>query len=51
MARLGLADKVTLELRDYKAVEGSFDKIASIGMFEHVGKANHRTYFQTFTAC
>jgi cyclopropane-fatty-acyl-phospholipid synthase len=47
VARLGLADKVTLELRDHKAVEGSFDKIASIGMFEHVGEANHRAYFQS----
>jgi cyclopropane-fatty-acyl-phospholipid synthase len=47
IARLGLEDKVTLELRDYTAVEGSFDKIASIGMFEQVGEANQRTYFQT----
>jgi cyclopropane-fatty-acyl-phospholipid synthase len=37
---------VTLELRDYASLEGSFDKIASIGMFEHVGIANHPTYFQ-----
>jgi cyclopropane-fatty-acyl-phospholipid synthase len=47
VARLGLDDKVTLELRDYTLVEGSFDKIASIGMFEQVGESNHRTYFQT----
>jgi len=47
VARLGLEDKVTLELRDHRAVEGGFDKIASIGMFEHVGEANHRTYFQS----
>ena len=47
VARLGLEDKVTLELRDYALLEGSFDKIASIGMFEHVGIANHPTYFQT----
>jgi cyclopropane-fatty-acyl-phospholipid synthase len=47
VARLGLEDKVTLELRDYARVEGRFDKIASIGMFEHVGIANHPTYFQT----
>jgi cyclopropane-fatty-acyl-phospholipid synthase len=47
VARLGLEDKVTLELRDYTLVEGSFDKIASIGMFEQVGEANHRTYFQS----
>ena len=47
VARLGLEDKVTLDLRDYARVEGAFDKIASIGMFEHVGLANHATYFQT----
>ena len=47
VTRLGLEDKVTLELRDYTLVEGSFDKIASIGTFEHVGIANYPTYFQT----
>lgn len=47
VARLGLEDKVTLELRDYARLEGRFDKIASIGMFEHVGIANHPTYFRT----
>ena len=47
VARLGLDDKVTVELRDYSRLEGSFDKIASIGMFEHVGLANHATYFKT----
>src|SRR5580704_18213003 len=46
VARLGLEDRVTLELRDYAGLEGGFDKIASIGMFEHVGIANHPTYFQ-----
>ena len=45
--RLGLGDRVTLEFRDYSLLDGSFDKIASIGMFEQVGIANHRTYFQT----
>jgi cyclopropane-fatty-acyl-phospholipid synthase len=45
VVRLGLEDKVRLELRDYAHVEGSFDKIASIGMFEHVGIANHPAYF------
>jgi cyclopropane-fatty-acyl-phospholipid synthase len=47
VARLGLEDKVTLELRDYSLLDGGFDKIASIGMCEHVGIANHATYFQT----
>jgi cyclopropane-fatty-acyl-phospholipid synthase len=47
VAKLGLQDKVTFELRDYTAVEGTFDKIASIGMFEQVGRDNYPTYFQT----
>ena len=47
VTRLGLGDKVTLELRDYSRLGGRFDKIASIGMFEHVGIANHPAYFET----
>lgn len=47
IARLGLQERVTLELRDYALIDGSFDKIASIGMFEHVGIDNHPTYFHT----
>jgi len=43
----GLKDKATLELRDYTKVDDAFDKIASIGMFEHVGAANYQTYFET----
>ena len=48
-ARLGLSDKVTFELRDYALLEGAdrFDKIASIGMFEHVGVSNFPRYFQS----
>jgi cyclopropane-fatty-acyl-phospholipid synthase len=47
--RLGLTDKVTIELADYSLIEGDgrFDKITSIGMFEHVGAANFETYFKT----
>lgn len=44
--RLGLQDRVTLELRDYRTLDGQFDKIASIGMFEHVGIDNHPAYFK-----
>src|ERR1700674_476836 len=47
ISRLGLEDKVTIELRDYSLIEDEFDKIASIGMFEHVGGANYPTYFRT----
>jgi cyclopropane-fatty-acyl-phospholipid synthase len=43
----GVADKVTFELIDYRAVKGAFDRIVSVGMFEHVGRPNYRTYFET----
>lgn len=47
IARLGLQDRVTIELKDYRHIErwGELDKIASIGMFEAVGIDNHDTYF------
>ena len=32
-------------LKDFTQMEGEFDKISSIGMFEHVGIANHPAYF------
>lgn len=44
---LGLQDRVTIELKNYNALDGGFDKIASIGMFEHVGIDNHAAYFAT----
>jgi cyclopropane-fatty-acyl-phospholipid synthase len=42
----GLQDRVCIELRDYRELEGSaFDKIASVGMAEHVGAACLPAYF------
>jgi cyclopropane-fatty-acyl-phospholipid synthase len=43
----GLAGRVRIELLDYRALpeDRPFDKIASIGMFEHVGRARLGTYF------
>ena len=46
IARLGLGDRVTVELRDYTSLDGKYDKIASIGMYEHVGIANYPAYFK-----
>ena len=45
--RLGLDDRIQLELRDYRELRGTYDKIASIGMYEHVGLANMPLYFRT----
>ncbi len=42
--RLGLDQKITFELTDYTNVTGKFDKIASIGMYEHIGLKNISTY-------
>lgn len=38
---------VEILLQDYRAVRGQFDHVVSLGMFEHVGPRNYRTYFQT----
>ena len=38
---------VEIILEDYRELRGQFDKIVSIGMFEHVGARNYRTYFAT----
>ena len=38
---------VSVRLMDYRALRGRFDRIASVGMFEHVGPRNHRTYLDT----
>ena len=35
---------VTVHLMDYRALQGRFERIASVGMFEHVGPKNHGTY-------
>ena len=38
---------VELRFQDYRDVTGSFDRVFSAGMFEHVGPRNHRRYFET----
>lgn len=41
----GRDDDVAFELSDYRTVMGRFDRIVSIGMFEHVGAAHYGTFF------
>ncbi len=38
---------VRIEFQDYRELEGSFDKVVSVGMFEHVGPKNYPAYFDT----
>ncbi len=45
-ARRGLTDHVRFELRDYRDLTGQFDRIVSVGMFEHVGVGNYRHFFR-----
>ncbi len=41
----GLADRVDFRLEDYRNTEGPYDRIVSVGMFEHVGVPNYDAYF------
>ncbi|HZV19143.1 MAG TPA: cyclopropane-fatty-acyl-phospholipid synthase family protein [Sphingobium sp.] len=43
----GVADRVKFELIDYRDVTGPFDRIVSVGMFEHVGVRYYREFFRT----
>lgn len=42
----GLAERATVEVVDYQDLQGQFDKVASVGMYEHIGLANIPGYFQ-----
>jgi cyclopropane-fatty-acyl-phospholipid synthase len=44
--RRGLADRVRFELRDYREQTGTFDRIVSVGMFEHVGVRHYEEFFR-----
>jgi cyclopropane-fatty-acyl-phospholipid synthase len=42
---LGLAERCRFELKDYRALQGQFDRIVSVGMFEHVGVTHYDAFF------
>ncbi|MDP5210847.1 cyclopropane fatty acyl phospholipid synthase [Microbulbifer sp. 2205BS26-8] len=42
---------VAVHLQDYRDLNESFDRIASVGMFEHVGRKNHRTFMEVAKRC
>jgi cyclopropane-fatty-acyl-phospholipid synthase len=41
----GVADRVRFHLRDYRQETGKYDRIVSVGMFEHVGTRHYREFF------
>ena len=45
-AERGLGDRVRFLLQDYRDTDGEFDRIVSVGMFEHVGIGFYRTFFR-----
>ena len=42
----GLQDRVSFQLLDYRALDRTFDRIVSVGMFEHVGVGHYNTFFE-----
>jgi len=44
---LGLDNQVKFELADYRETKGQFDRIYSVGMFEHVGRKFYKTFFKS----
>jgi cyclopropane-fatty-acyl-phospholipid synthase len=50
IAEAGLQDRCEVHLMDYRDVTGKFDRIASVGMFEHVGLQQLGTYFRQIHA-
>ena len=42
---------VEIRLQDYRELDGRFDRVVSIGMFEHVGYKNYRTFMQVVSRC
>jgi cyclopropane-fatty-acyl-phospholipid synthase len=49
-ARAGVAG-VSFRLLDYRMLDETFDRIVSVGMFEHVGLPNYLTFFKKINAC
>ena len=49
-AAAGVADRVRFELLDYRQASGRYDRIVSVGMFEHVGVVHYQTFFRKLGA-
>jgi cyclopropane-fatty-acyl-phospholipid synthase len=49
-AQAGLSDRVRFHLRDYREEKGQYDRIVSVGMFEHVGLGQYQAFFNQVSA-
>ncbi len=45
VAEAGLSDRIEIRLEDYRSIGGEFDRIVSVGMFEHVGLKDYGRFF------
>ncbi len=51
MEMRGLGLDINILLQDYRDLNKQYDRIVSVGMFEHVGPKNYATYFATVDRC
>jgi cyclopropane-fatty-acyl-phospholipid synthase len=46
----GLSDRIRIELRDHRTIDGEFDHVVSVGMFEHLPRAEYGRFFERVAA-
>lgn len=47
--RRGLADRLTLHIADWRAIVGTYDRVVSVGMYEHVGRTHGRAFHEKWS--
>ena len=47
---MGLGNRVNFQLQDYRKIAGRFDRVVSVGMFEHVGLRHYDQFFKTVSS-
>jgi cyclopropane-fatty-acyl-phospholipid synthase len=50
LAEAGVGDRVRLELRDHRTIDGEFDRVVSLGMIEHLPRSEYSRYFERIAA-
>ena len=47
----GLSDRVSFQIKDYRESPGTYDRVASVGLLEHVGPSHYESFFKTIQRC